>query len=190
MARNTIRWVAAGLHAPVLDDRAPMHLPADIHLERSPGTLDTLLADGAIDAVISPGAPRCFLERTAPVARLWRDPRAAATDYWRRTALFPIMHLLVVRRTLVEAHPDLADALFVAFEQARRLAAADLVARDFPKVALPWLGDHADATRATLGSDPWTYGLTANHSALKTMLRYAVADGLATPTLSPRSLFA
>jgi 4,5-dihydroxyphthalate decarboxylase len=189
VARGSIRWIAAGLHAPVLDDRVPMTLPPGISVERSAATLDSLLADGAIDAVISPAAPRCFLNRTAPVARMWSDPRAAELDYWRRTAVFPIMHLLVVRRTLVEQHAGLTTALFAAFDAARALAAADLVARDFPKLTLPWLCDHAAATRDALGGDPWTYGLAANHHVLDRMLGYAQADGLVAHRLRPDDLF-
>ncbi len=190
VSRESIRWVAAGLHVPVLEDRAPMRMPAGIRIERSASTLDTLLAQGAIDAVISPGAPCCFLQGTAPVAKVWRDSRDAELDYWRRTALFPIMHVLVVRRTLVEAEPALVDALFAAFDQARALAAADLVSRDFPKVALPWLTDYAVAARDALGGDPWTYGLAPNRRVLDTMLRYAEADGLSVGPLVPEALFA
>lgn len=190
MARKSINWVTAGLHAPVLEDRASMTLPAGIRVRRSASTLDELLSEGVIDAVISPSAPRCFLRGTAPVARLWRDPRHAEIDYWRRTALFPIMHVLVVRRTLVEADPTLVASLFTAFDQARALAAEDLVSRDFPKVALPWLTDHAVAARDTLGGEPWTYGLAANRRVLDTMLRYAEADGLSTRPLTPEDLFA
>lgn len=190
VARKSINWVTAGLHAPVLEDRASMTLPAGIRVRRSASTLDELLSEGVIDAVISPSAPRCFLRGTAPVARLWRDPRHAEIDYWRRTALFPIMHVLVVRRTLVEADPTLVASLFTAFDQARALAAEDLVSRDFPKVALPWLTDHAVAARDTLGGEPWTYGLAANRRVLDTMLRYAEADGLSTRPLTPEDLFA
>jgi 4,5-dihydroxyphthalate decarboxylase len=190
VARESIRWVAAGLHAPVLQDRVAMTLPAGIHVERSASTLDALLADGAIDAVISPGAPRCFLQQSAPVARMWPDPRSAELDYWRRTRLFPTMHVLVIRRAWVEAHPDLPEALYTAFEAARRLAAADLIARDFPKVVVPWLSDHARTARSELGCDPWTYGKEANREILETMLRYAEADGLGGFSLQADSLFA
>lgn len=190
VTRESIDWVAAGLHAPVLENRATMTLPDGIRVERSPETLDALLAAGAIDAVMSPGAPRCFLQATAPVARMWPEPRSVELEYWQRTHLFPIMHVLVVRRALLEAHPDLPDALYAAFEEARRLAAADLIARDFPKVALPWLSDHANAARAALGGDHWTYGLEANRATLETMLRYAEADGLTPQRLTPDEIFA
>lgn len=134
VSRQSVRWVTAGLHAAALDDRVSMEFPAGIRVERSPATLDRLLADGTIDAVISPGAPRCFLDGTAPVDRLWRAPFDADLALWRQTRIFPIMHLLVVRRTLVETYPDILPELYGAFEEARRLAAADLVPRDFPSL--------------------------------------------------------
>lgn len=184
VARETVDWVAAGLHTPVTDDRVPTRLPPTIRLRRSASTLDRLLSDGAIDAVISPDVPRCFRDQTAPVARLWSDCRASELDYWRRTGVFPIMHLLVVRRSLVEAHPELPKILYDAFDAARQLAAGDLVARDFPKVALPWINAHADETHRLLGGNPWTFGIEPNRTAIVTMARYAHADGLSADILT------
>lgn len=189
VARESIDWVTGGLHAPVLEDRAKMTLPAGIRVRRSAATLNDLLAAGEIDAVISPTAPRCFTAQTSPVVRLWPDYRERERAFWHRTGLFPIMHVLVVRRSLVEADPGLPEALYAAFEEARRLAAADLLSRDFPKSTLPWLMDHAHAVRDTLGGDPWTYGLAQNHGMLVAMLRYAEADGLTGLRLEPRDLF-
>lgn len=188
--RDTIHWTTAGLHASVLEDRMAMRLPAGIVVERSPATLDGLLRTGEIDAVISPTAPRCFTDAAVPVERLWPDYRAQELAYWQRHQMFPIMHVLVVRRALAEAHPGLLGAVYAAFEEARRLAAADLVNRDFPKLTLPWVSHFAHETHAALDCDPWSYGLEANRSALDTMLRYADADGLTTHRLSPDALFA
>lgn len=188
--RTAVHWITAGLHAPVLDDRMVLTLPGGIRVERSASTLDLLLRDGAIDAAISPTAPRCFADPLVPVARLWPDHRAQEVAYWRRRQVFPIMHVAVVRRMLVDQHPGLPARLFAAFEESRRLAAADLVARDFPKVAMPWLGDSARHAHAELGGDPWTYGLQANRETIATMLRYAEADGLTPSSIVADDLFA
>uniref|UniRef100_UPI0035CA263E ABC transporter substrate-binding protein n=1 Tax=uncultured Sphingomonas sp. TaxID=158754 RepID=UPI0035CA263E len=189
VSRDTIRWTTAGLHAPVLEDRMAMTLPEGIVVERSAATLDGLLRVGEIDAVISPTAPRAFADPDVPVARLWPDYCAQELHFWQTRQLFPIMHVLVVRRSLAQAHPGLRDAIFSAFEEARRLAAADLVNRDFPKVALPWLSAFASETRASLGTDPWTYGLAENRATLETMLRYAEDDGLTQHRLTSDALF-
>ena len=188
--RTSVDWITAGLHAPVLDDRMPLTLPEGIRVERSASTLDTLLREGAIDAVISPTTPRCFADPSVAVARLWPDPRAEEAAWWHRRRISPIMHVAVVRRSLAEQHLDLAAKLFAAFEEARRLAAADLVTRDFPKVAMPWLADSARDAHAALGGDPWTYGLEANRDTIATMLRYAAADGLTPELLASEALFA
>jgi 4,5-dihydroxyphthalate decarboxylase len=190
VARESVHWTTAGLHAPVLTDRMAMELPPGIRVERSPSTLDALLRTGAIDAIISPTAPKCFADDTVPVARLWGDPRAAERDWWQRHHIFPIMHVLVVRRALVEANPELPAVLYAVFEQARALAATDVANRDFPKLVLPWLSAFAAEAHATLGGDPWTYGVAANRDVLTTMLRYAVADGLAPASLRVEDLFA
>jgi 4,5-dihydroxyphthalate decarboxylase len=190
VARESVHWTTAGLHAPVLTDRMAMELPPGIRVERSPSTLDALLRTGAIDAIISPTAPKCFADDTVPVARLWGDPRAAERDWWQRHHIFPIMHVLVVRRALVEANPELPAVLYAAFEQARALAATDVANRDFPKLVLPWLSAFAAEAHAALSGDPWTYGVAANRDVLTTMLRYAVADGLAPASLRVEDLFA
>lgn len=189
VSRQSVRWVTAGLHTPVLDDRVAMVPPEGVRVERSSSTLDRLLAEGRIDAVISPGAPPCFLNGSAPVDRLWRDPREAGLAWFRQTRIFPIMHLLVVRRTLLDTCPDILPALYGAFDEARRLAAADLVSRDFPKLALPWLNDHANATHRALGRDPWTYGLDDNRHVLETLMRYAALDGLCPSDLTVDDIF-
>lgn len=190
VTRESITWITAGLHAPVLEDRMPLTLPASLHVERSPETLDALLRSGAIDAIISPTAPHAFADPASPVDRLWPDPQAAELLFWQSRWLFPIMHVLVIRRSLFAARPGLADAVFAAFDAARRIAAADLQGRDFPKVMLPWLSSFAHQTHDALGTDPWTYGVERNRDVLETMLRYAVADGLAPESLTVDDLFA
>jgi len=185
--RSAVHWVTGGLAAPVLEDRAPLTLPPGVTVERTSRTLNDLLEAGEIDAVISPIAPAAF--STGGAVRLWADYREREGAWFARTGLFPIMHLLVVRRRLLDSHPWLAGALMAAFEQARAIAAADLSRRDYPKVASPWLLADREATLQTLGHDPWTYGLTPNRGELETLLRYAEADGLTPTRLKPEALF-
>jgi 4,5-dihydroxyphthalate decarboxylase len=159
-------------------------------VERTPSTLNALLEEGEIDALISPFAPDLLRGGDARVGRLWPDYRERELDYFRRTGIFPIMHLLVVRRRLLEAHPALAGALAAGFGKALDLALQDLGRRDYPKIASSWLTSDREATVHTLGCEPWTYGVDANGAALDTLLRYAEADGMVSSPLPPSALFA
>ncbi|MEG3168481.1 ABC transporter substrate-binding protein [Sphingomonas sp. LB3N6] len=189
VSRDGIDWVTAGLHAPVLTDRMSMTLPEEISVTRSSSTLDAMLSDGAIDAIISPTAPRCFTTGAAPVRRLWEDYRQAEIDFWHRTRVFPIMHVLVVRRSLIERSPTLGVAVYDAFVRSLDLALSDLATRDFPKCAMPWLANSAQSGVEALGEQPWTYGVEPNRAVLDRMLRYATEDGLIDALIPMEALF-
>ncbi len=186
--RSSIHWVAGGLASPAGEGRAEP--PPGVSIRRTSDTLDALLRAGEIDAITSPSAPPAFLAGDPRIARLFREPRIAEADYYRRTGLFPLMHCLVARRRLVEAHPELPGALQAAFEAAHRLAAADLDGRDYPKIALPWLPNARQDALSRLGHDPWTHGLEANCAAIDALLRYGFADGLSDRLLTPDEMFA
>jgi hypothetical protein len=125
-----------------------------------------MLSDGELEAIISPIAPRAFRDGEPEHRPAVPDPRAVELDHYRQTGLFPLMHCVVLRRALVEAHPGLPAALYKAFEAARRLAAADLDGRDYPKIASPWLSSARQEAPERCGRDPWTYGVEANRSEL------------------------
>jgi 4,5-dihydroxyphthalate decarboxylase len=188
--RSAIEWITGGLSAPVLEDRAALDLPPSLSVTRSPQTLNALLEAGEIDALISPTAPALFARGDPRVARLWPDHRGAERAYFHETGIFPIMHLLVLKRQRLDEAPELPRALYTAFETALRLACADIAQRDYPKIASPWLMADRAQTLADLGAEPWTYGTSANRAALEAILRYAEADGMTKRRLSPEELFA
>jgi 4,5-dihydroxyphthalate decarboxylase len=188
VARDGVDWIAGGLDAPIAEGRAAP--PPGVSIRRTTGTLGQMLSDGELEAIISPIAPRAFSDGDPNIVRLFPDPRATELDHYRRTGLFPLMHCVVLRRALVQVHPDLPAALYKAFEAARHLAAADLDGRDYPKIASPWLGGaRHDALRA-LGRDPWTYGVEANQAELAAFARYAFEDGLSDRPLGAEDIFA
>lgn len=187
VTRDSLSWITGGLHAPMAQGRAPP--PPGVRVTRTIETLDALLARGDLDAVISPFAPHSFLNGAPHIRRLFADPRAEESAYYHRTGVFPPMHCVVVRRSLIEAHPQLAHALVAAFEAARRLALEDLDARDYPKIATAWLTDDRRATLRELGGEPWTYGLAQNAAAIETFLRYAHDDQLTDRRLTAGEVF-
>lgn len=187
--RRSVEWVTGGLHTPVTTDRAPSTPPMGITVRRTNQTLDALIRRGEIDAIISPTAPAAFADPNAPVDRMWPDHDAAQHAWWRRTGVFPIMHLIVVRRALIEMMPGLSTLLREAFDSALTLAHRDLATRDYPKIALPGLPALIERATINYGLSLWTNGSEANRPALEMMLRFAAADGLASTALSAAELF-
>lgn len=187
--RRSVNWVTGGLHAPVTIDRAPFSPPLGIAICRTTETLDALLRRGEIDAVISPTAPAAYADPDVAVGRMWPDHGRAQQEWWRRTGIFPIMHVVVVRRALVEADPDLPARLTTAFSEALALAQRDVFERDYPKIALPGLPTLIEEATISYGPSLWDYGSDHNHAVLETMLRYATEDGLTPRPLSVTELF-
>lgn len=188
---SDVTWVRGGYEHPGRVEKISLALPPDVRLESVPDgtTISGELASGALDAVIGPRAPSCF-ERGAPnVGYLFADPHAAAQEWYRRTRLFPIMHLLGIRKTLAERHPWLPAAVFKAFERSKAVALAKLADTSATKVTLPFVEEQLRATRALMGDDFWPYGLAPNRPVLERFLQRHHDEGLSSRLLAPEELF-
>ena len=126
---------------------------------------------------------------TPNVGWLFRDPTAAAKDYFKRTGIFPIMHLIGVRRTLVEQHPWLPAAVLKAFEQSKAAALAALGDTSATKVTLPFVEEQLKEARELMGEDFWSYGVEPNRKTLETFLRHHHAQGLSPRLVKVEELF-
>ena len=188
----SVRYRTGGLHAPGRAEKLRVELPADIDIAPIPpgGTLSDMLAVGELDAVYSPRTPRCFRAGNPAVRRLFTDVRGAEADYFRRTGIFPIMHVVVLRRDIYDANRWAARSLFRALVAARDAAWHGLDETASLRYMLPWLATELEATRAVLGDDYWTYGLAGNEKALATLIGYSHAQGLARRAFAPAELFA
>ena len=151
-------------------------------------TLNALLAAGEIDGMIGLFEPSC-MKAGAPGARLFPDWRAAEQDYFRRTGIFPIMHTVGIRKTLLAEHPWLARAAFDAFRAAKDIAVAELQIPQACKVTLPWVVAEYAQNVAVMGDDIWPYGFTANRTVLEAMVRWSRADGLLSRPVTAEELF-
>ncbi|MBI4494976.1 MAG: ABC transporter substrate-binding protein [Chloroflexi bacterium] len=192
VAPRDLRWYAGGLYEPGRVEKQHISLPEGVHLESIPAdrTLSDMLATGEIDALITARAPSTFGDGSGRVRRLFPNYREVERDYFRRSGIFPIMHTLVVKRELVEAHPWVAQNLYKAFCQAK-----DDFARTFEddsalRVMLPWTLAELEETRALMGDDFWPYGLEPNRHTLETLISYALEQGLIAQRLELESLFA
>jgi len=188
---SDVIWVRGGEEVPGRPEKIPLNLPADIKLEQAPEgtTLNAMIAAGEIDAIIAPRAPSCFDQGHPHVGWLFPDTVATAKDYFRRTGIFPIMHMLGIRRELVERHPWLPGTMLKAFEQAKAAGYAHLADTAATKVALPFVEEQLKAARDLMGPDFWSYGMAANRQVLDTFLRHHHAQGLSVRRVKPDELF-
>jgi 4,5-dihydroxyphthalate decarboxylase len=187
---NAVRYRTGGLHSPGRTAKVSHDAPPGVQIEPIPAdrTLSDMLAAGQVDAVYSPRTPEAFARGNA--RRLFADPRAEEERYFAQTGIFPVMHVVVLRRDVYAARPWLARSLFKAFEEARRAAAERLAETAASRYMLPWLYAEAERTAATMGRDFWSYGLAGNEAGLQAFLRYSHEQGLASRLLEPAELFA
>jgi 4,5-dihydroxyphthalate decarboxylase len=186
-----IAWRTGGLEAPSAGERLPLRLPPGFDVAPIPAgeSLNAMLADGRIDAIIGPRPPSCFLRRSAPVDRLWPDYRAEEERFFDATGFFPIMHCLAVRKDVAEAHPWLSAALFRAFCAAKALSLAAMAETGVLRVSLPWLTAELAAQTRRMGGEIWPYGFARNRAEIAAMIRFGVVDGLAETGIAPEHLF-
>jgi 4,5-dihydroxyphthalate decarboxylase len=188
---DSVTYHTGGVECPGRVEKARV-APAGIAIEPIPPgeTLNAMLADGRLDAYYGPRTPSAFRAGDGRVARLFADHRERELEYYERTRIFPIMHVLVLRRDVYERHPWLAQSLYAAFEQAKCEAYEELLETAALKVALPWATAEAERARELMGDDYWSYGLEPNRHVLETFLRYHHEQGLSPRRLEPEELFA
>jgi 4,5-dihydroxyphthalate decarboxylase len=186
----SIHWHQAGVNDPGRVEKVKLRLPDGWRLtvvkDRS---LSQLLLDGELDAVLSARPPGPFVARDPRLRRLIADWRGMEEDYVRRTGIFPIMHVVAMRREVHERHPWLAMNLYKAFDEAKRRSVerlADITASFAP---LPWSPSHLEAAQALLGPDPWPYGVEPNRVTLDAFLQYAFEQGVCHRLLTAEELF-
>jgi 4,5-dihydroxyphthalate decarboxylase len=143
---------------------------------------------GELDGLITARAPQSFLGGDPRIKRLWPDFRSAERAYFEATAIIPIMHVVVVRRSLVAAHPWLANNLVDAFEAARRPVQHDLLDTAVCTSSLIWESAYAEEEAALLG-DPFRYGLSENEISLRSLLNYAHRQGFTDHPLDYEEVF-
>ncbi|WP_332812694.1 ABC transporter substrate-binding protein [Sphingomonas sp.] len=185
-------YFTGGEEQPGRDEKLKLDLPDKIKIQPIPSdkTLSQMLAEGEIDALHAPRIPSTFHSRPDAVRRLFDDPVSEEKAYYRKTGLFPIMHVIAIRRDVYESNRWIARSLYNAFVAAQQIAYEDLKIGAALKTSLPWQVAAVDETIALMGEDWWPYGLDANRKVLDTFLRYHHDQGLSPKRLAPEDLFA
>jgi 4,5-dihydroxyphthalate decarboxylase len=188
----SVRYRTGGQHQPGRVAKVAHDVPPEIDIAPIPPdrTLADMLVTGEIDALYTPRTPLPFAQGRPEVRRLFPDPRAEEERYYRQAGIFPVMHVVVLRRDVYQARPWLARSLFKAFEEARQLAENRLAETAASRDMLPWLYAEAERTRDLMGSSWWSYGLAGNEEGLAVFLRYASEQGLVRRVVEPAGLFA
>jgi 4,5-dihydroxyphthalate decarboxylase len=188
---SDITWRTGGLEVPGLKERIAISVREGIDVAPIPAdrSLSALFASGELDGIIAPRLPSCVAQGQPGVARLFPDFRSAEAAFYRQSGMFPIMHVLAVRRELAERHPWLAGNIFRAFAEAKQVALAELDRVNFLPVMDPWFGANVAQARELMGSDFWPYGVGRNLKELSAVARWSYEEGLAERLLSPQDLF-
>jgi 4,5-dihydroxyphthalate decarboxylase len=195
VSADQIQWYFGGYNEPKnYTERVPITLPSTVQTVTisNQQCLDAMLNCGEIDALIGATPPQSFRLRSPNVGRLFPNYKDIELDYFKRTGIFPIMHMVVMKREMYDRAPWAAASLYKAFVRAKIQGKRHL---DFQYggglfCSLPWLWSHIEEVKAQMGDDPFVYGLEENRLVLDTFLRYSERQGMIRDRVTVDDLFA
>jgi 4,5-dihydroxyphthalate decarboxylase len=178
-----IRWFQAGVWQPGRVEKVELRLPDGVSITPLPDrSLAEMLNQGELDAVIS--------ARALDAPRLFPDYRAIEREYFRKTRIYPIMHVLALRKDVYQRDRWIAMNLLQGFEEAKRRSLARVTEFGLSHLPMPWVPDHARDWRSLAGEDFWPYGVEPNRPTLEAFLQYAFEQGVARRRIKVEELFA
>lgn len=190
---SSIEWIEGKMEGPGSHGKPaslPPLSPIKISMNTNPNkSLSDLLRDGEIDGTLGADIPEC-LNKVPHVGRLFPDFKQVEKEYYKRTGIFPIMHLVAIRRELYERHKFVATSLYNALDESKELARKRMVFTGALRYMLPWLPEALDDIQETFGDDCWPYGLEPNRKTLEALIQYIKEQDLMDKTVSVEELFA
>ena len=167
------------------------YFPDSFPLVNGPPDVDEseLLLSGACDALITATTPKSVSDGDPRIRALFPDIRAAEQDYFKRTGVFPIMHVVAVRRDAIDADPALPKAVFYMYSGAKQIAYDNMETTTALKVSLPWIKQEFEQTQELMGTNFWPYGIEPNRKELELIMRYVYEQGLAKKKLNFEEMF-
>ncbi|MFB0614281.1 ABC transporter substrate-binding protein [Aurantiacibacter poecillastricola] len=189
---SSVTYVTGGEESPGREEKLKLDLPEKFKVEPiGPNdTLTRMLADGEIDALHTARAPSTFYSEPENVRRLFPDFVEVEKAYYKKTDIFPIMHVVAIRRETYEKNRWIAQALFKAFKEAQQLTYEQLKVTASLKTMLPWQVASLEDTIATMGDSWWPYGVEPNRHVIETFTRYHHEQGLSPRQLTVEEMFA
>ena len=160
-------------------------------LEKGPEGLDEsdLLLSGQCDALITAISPKAFLEHNPKIRQLFPNSKEAEVAYFKKTSMFPIMHVVAIKTDLLKKEPWLAKAVFDMYSEAKDIAYKNLETTTVVRTSLPWAKDEYEFTREVMGDNYWKYGIEANRKELEAIMRYVYEQGLVKSQIDFEEMF-
>jgi 4,5-dihydroxyphthalate decarboxylase len=190
VALEDVHWYQAGANAPGREEKVELNLPDGVRLTRvKEKSLSELLAAGDIDCAIIARPPTCFLEGHPDVVRLFPDYVDMEKAYYERTQVWPIMHIVAMRRQIVNDHPWVARNLYNAFLESKQRSIERLLDPAVSRYPVPWLATYAREMRDRFGGDLFPYGIEENRPTWEQMALYTYQQGIAHRQFAPEEIF-
>jgi 4,5-dihydroxyphthalate decarboxylase len=144
---------------------------------------------GEVDAAMSARKPDAFRTGGGRIVQLYPNYREDEAQYYAATGIFPIMHVIAIRRAVFERYPWVATNMLKAFEEAKRRSLErmnDLTASRFP---VPWSSSLSSEWAKGFGDDAFPYGLEGSRRTLDAFCRFAHDQGVTAKRMTPDDLF-
>jgi len=187
-----IHWRQGGQDEPGRDERTPLKLTNGTDLQSIPEdrTLCDMFEKGELDALFTARAPEPFLRGAPNIGRLFPNYRQVEREYYKKTKMFPIMHLMGVRKSLAEQYPWLPGSLYKAFLKAKAIALKEVGELAALNVTLPWVEAETLDTIDLMGKDYWRYGIQECAHEIEALTRYSYSQGISVRKLTAEDIFA
>ncbi len=190
MRLQDIRWVQAGANAPGREEKVELNLPDGVEITRvKDRSLSDMLASGDLDCAIIARPPTCFLDGHPDVVRLFPDFVGMEERYYAETGIWPIMHIVAMKRAVHEAHPWVARNLFNAFQDSKRRSLERLLDPAVSRYPLAWLPTYGRRMQEVFGKDPFPFGIEENRKTWEMMGLYTHQQGIAHRRFLPEEIF-
>jgi 4,5-dihydroxyphthalate decarboxylase len=175
-----VHWYQAGANAPGREEKVELSLPAGVRLTRiADKSLSEMLASGEIDCAIIARPPTCFLEGHPDIVRLFPDYLEMEEEYYQRTKVWPIMHIIAIQKRVLDENPWVARNLYNAFLESKRRSIERLLDPAVSRYPLAWLPTYARKMRDMFGGDPFPYGIDENRKTFEQLALYTYQQGIA-----------
>jgi len=185
---KSVQWVAAREDK----SRIPNGVPIEYLAKSELGVdehLDQLLLAGELDCVLSPNVLPSISAHDPRTRRVYKDYRAEEQRYYRETGIFPISHVVTLKRDFVERYPHAPVALLEAYRRARDVAIERIAGSDPVILTISWAAYNLAEQQELMGERYWPYNIEDNRKSLEAMLEYSHQQGITGSRLDVLSFF-